>query len=173
MDAHVERVSELTKLARLIGEIRFGLLTTIAEDGSLWSRPISTQRASPEGEVWFFVKDDAPIAKELRRHSRVSICYAKPIDGSYVSISGNCELFSDRAKASELWDTTFQEWLPGGPDDPSLVVARVTVERADYWDTAPPRPGRSRRDSRYWLRTSATIRSTMPRSTWGIGPLPS
>ena len=70
MDAHVERVSELTKLARLIGEIRFGLLTTIAEDGSLWSRPISTQRASPEGEVWFFVKDDAPIAKELRRHSR-------------------------------------------------------------------------------------------------------
>ena len=64
----------------------------------------------------------------------MSICYAKPIDGSYVSISGNCELFSDRAKASELWDTTFQEWLPGGPDDPSLVVARVTVERAEYWD---------------------------------------
>jgi len=122
------------KLAELIGDIRFGVLTTIAEDGSLWSRPISTEQANPDGELWFFAKLDSPLANELRRHRRVSLCYAKPVDCSYVSISGTCELISDRSKAEELWDPSYQQWLPGGPGDASLILVRVTVEGAEYWD---------------------------------------
>lgn len=125
---------EHEKLSELIGDIRFGILTTIAEDGSLWSRPISTQQANPDGELWFFTKLDSPMANELRRHPRVSLCYAKPVDSSYVSISGVCELVSDRKKAEELWDSSYQKWLPGGPQDPSLLLVRVAVERAEYWD---------------------------------------
>ena len=49
-------------------------------------------------------------------------------------MSGTCELLSDREKAEELWDPSYQKWLPGGPRDPSPRV-RVTVERAEYWDS--------------------------------------
>jgi general stress protein 26 len=134
MDRITSRDPKLRKLADLIGDIRFGVLTTIAEDGSLWSRPISTQQATPDGELWFFAKLDSPMANELRHHRRVSLCYAQPVDCSYVSISGTCELISDPSKAEELWDASYQKWLPGGPGDPSLILVRVTVERAEYWD---------------------------------------
>jgi general stress protein 26 len=135
MDTLTRRDPKLRKLARLIGDIRFGVLTTIAEDGSLWSRPVSTQEANPDGELWFFAKRDSPLVTELQRHPRVSICYAKPIDCSYVSISGHSRVLSDRRKAAELWDPSYQAWLPGGASDPDLALIRVSVERAEYWDS--------------------------------------
>jgi hypothetical protein len=74
------------------------------------------------------------MADQLEHHRRVSLCFAKPVDGSYVSALGHCELLSDRMKAEELWDPSFQEWLPGGPQDPSLLLVRFRVDRAEYWD---------------------------------------
>jgi general stress protein 26 len=121
MDTLTQRDPKLRKLAQLIGDIRFGVLTTIAEDGSLWSRPVSTQEANSDGELWFFAKMDSPLVTELQRHPRVSICYAKPIDCSYVSISGHCRVIFDRRKAAELWDRSYHTWLPGGASDPTSL----------------------------------------------------
>jgi general stress protein 26 len=134
MDTLPDRDAKLSKLGELIGDVRFGVLTTVRKDGSLWSRPISTQRANPDGELWLFTKVDSPMARELEDHRHVSLCYAKPVESSYVSILGTCELLSDAKKAEELWDSSYQEWLPGGPHDPSLILVRVTVERAEYLD---------------------------------------
>jgi general stress protein 26 len=134
MDRLRNRGLELRKLAELIRDIRFGVLTTITQDGAFWSRPISTQQATPDGELWFVTKLHSPMANQLERPRRVSLCYAKPVDGSYVSIMGDCELLSDPMKAEELWGPSFQEWLPGGPHDPSLLLVRVRVDSAEYWD---------------------------------------
>ena len=95
MDTLADRGPKLSKLAHLLGDIRFGVLTTVTKDGSLWSRPVSTQQANPDGELWLFTKLNSPMANELERHRRVNLCYAKPVDGSYVSVLGTCELLSD------------------------------------------------------------------------------
>ena len=124
---------QLSKLMELIGDTRFGVLTTVGEDGELWNRPISTWQIDSEGELWFFAKLDSPVVRELRRSRRVSVCYSRSIDCSYVSIAGSCQLIFDPEKAEELWDDSYQHWLPGGPGDPSLVLVRVVVERAEYW----------------------------------------
>ncbi len=51
MNTLAGRDPKLRKLAELIGEIQFGVLTTVGEDGSMWSWPVSTQQANPDGEL--------------------------------------------------------------------------------------------------------------------------
>jgi general stress protein 26 len=133
MDTSMDRDSSIRKLAELIGEIRIAMLTTTTEDGSIRSRPMTTQLAKVDGELWFFTKRESPKADEIRRHRRVSLSYAKPEDNSYVSISGTAELITDQKKAQELWDPSYEQWFPQGASDPSLILIRVTVEQAEYW----------------------------------------
>ena len=133
MDTHLDRDSSIRKLAELIGEIRIAMLTTTTEDGSIRSRPMTTQLAKFDGKLWFFTKRESPKADEIRRHRRVSLSYAKPEDNSYVSISGTAELITDQKKAQELWDPSYEQWFPQGASDPSLILIRVTVEQAEYW----------------------------------------
>ena len=133
MDTPIDRDSAIRKLGELIGEIRIGMLTTTTEDGSLRSRPMTTQLAKFDGKLWFFTKRDSPKADEMRLHRRVSLSYAKPEDNSYISISGTAELITDPKKAHELWDPSYEQWFPQGTSDPSLILIRVTVEQAEYW----------------------------------------
>ena len=134
----------------------FGILTTITKDGSLWSRPISTAQANPNGEIWFFTKLNSPLANALEHRQHASLYYEKPADNTYVSILGICELVSDMKKAEELWDASYREWLAESPHDPSLILVRVAVERAEYWDSPSATwpdagfsaPGPDRRDDR-------------------------
>ena len=65
MDTPLDRGSSIKKLAELIGEIRIAMLTTTAEDGSLRSRPMTTQQATFDGKLWFFTKRESPKVDEI------------------------------------------------------------------------------------------------------------
>jgi general stress protein 26 len=134
MNPQAEREQAIRKLAELIEKIRIAMLTTVSEDGTLWSRPITTQRARFDGDLWFITRLESPKAREVRQHRQVSLSYVRPEENAYVSVSGTAQLVSDPKKAAELWDPSYQDWFPGGPSDPHLVLIRVSVERAEYWD---------------------------------------
>ena len=51
MPVHREAIQ---KLAKMIEDIDFAMLTTVQPDGTLRSRPMSTQRAEFDGTLWFF-----------------------------------------------------------------------------------------------------------------------
>jgi general stress protein 26 len=134
MSPHTERDQAIRKLAALIGEIRVAMLTTVTEEGALWSRPITTQRARFDGDLWLITKLQSPKAREVRQHRQVSLSYVQPEENIYVSVSGTAELVLDPKKVEELWDSSYRAWFPGGPSDPDLALIRVSVERAEYWD---------------------------------------
>ncbi len=134
MSPHTEREQAIRKLAELIGQIRIAMLTTVTEEGALWSRPITTQRARFDGDLWLLTKLESPKARKVRQHRQVSLSFVRPEQNVYVSVSGTAELVSDPKKAEELWDPSYQCWFPGGPSDPHLALIRVSVERAEYWD---------------------------------------
>ena len=56
-----------------------------------------------------------------------------------MSVSGRGELVHDKAKAEEMWNTFAEAWFPGGADDPNLVLVRVDVEQAQYWEDKKPK----------------------------------
>jgi general stress protein 26 len=130
-----ERAANVAKLAGLIKDIEFAMLTTAEEDGSLRSRPMATQRAEFDGDLWFFTHASAPKVGEVERERQVNVAYAAPDDNRYVSVSGRAQVVRDRAKIEELWSAPLKAWFPGGKDDPDIALLRVTVERAEYWDS--------------------------------------
>ena len=42
----------------------------------------------------------------------------------------------DAVKMAELWDPMVKIWCPDGLDDPNLVLLRVSVDKAEYWDAS-------------------------------------
>ncbi len=130
-----ERGEQIRKLDEMIKEIDFAMLTTVAEDGSLHSRPMSTQRAEFDGNLWFFTRASAPKVGEIEREHRVNVAYAKPEDQRYVSVSGWATVVRDRAKIEELWSPELKAWFPKGLEDPDVALLRVSVEKAEYWDS--------------------------------------
>ncbi|HKV09480.1 MAG TPA: pyridoxamine 5'-phosphate oxidase family protein [Thermoanaerobaculia bacterium] len=127
--------NDIEKIRDLIKGIRFAMLTTVDTDGSLRSRPMATQEAEFDGELWFFTGASSPKVDEVERNHRVNVSYAAPDDNTYVSISGTARMVRDKAKAKELWNPALKAWFPEGLDDPDLALLCVRVEKAEYWDS--------------------------------------
>ena len=126
----------IEKLRELIKGIKIAMLTTVDADGVLHSRPMGTQEVEGDDDLWFFTGMGTAKASEVRRDERVNLSYAAPDDNRYVSVSGTAHLVHDKAKAKELWNPILKAWFPKGLDDPDLVLLRVRVEEAEYWDVS-------------------------------------
>jgi general stress protein 26 len=135
MDEHRDAKENIKKLRELIQDIKFAMLTTVEEDGTLRSRPMATQATEFDGDLWFFTNATAPKVDEVQRDQHVNVSYANPEAQKYVSISGRAQLVRDRHKIEELWNPLYKAWFPKGLDDPDLALLQVSVEQAEYWDS--------------------------------------
>ena len=130
-----KRQESIKKVNDLIKDVQVAMLTTI-DWGVLRSRPMQTQEAEFEGDLWFFTSSDTHKTDEIEKDRRVNVSYASPADNSYVSVSGMAEIVKDRAKIEELWNPIYKAWFPKGLDDPTLCLLKVSVEQAEYWDSS-------------------------------------
>ncbi|MEP6903219.1 MAG: pyridoxamine 5'-phosphate oxidase family protein [Actinomycetota bacterium] len=127
------RKETIEKLNALIKEIRIAMLTT-NDGGMLRSRPMATQDTDFDGILWFFTSQQTHKAEEIKLDNRVNASYADPDDNRFISMSGTAELVDDREKIEELWSPAYQAWFPKGLDDPNIILLKVNVEQAEYWD---------------------------------------
>lgn len=123
-------------LAELIEGIEVAMLTSVADDGSLHSRPMATQNHRFDGTIWFFTRQDSPKVGEVQHERAVSVTYSDPHQQRYVAVAGRCEVVTDREKMRELWKPSLRAWFPDGLDDPQLSLLRIEVQEAQYW-TSP------------------------------------
>jgi general stress protein 26 len=126
---------DVKKLAKMIKDIDIAMMTTTADDGSLRSRPMSTQKTDFDGQLWFFTDGESGKVFEIQHDRHVNLSYADPSSSRYVSVSGRAGLVRDKAKIKELWTPAMKAWFPDGVDDPKVALLRVDVEQAEYWDT--------------------------------------
>lgn len=126
---------DIQKLRGLMKDVHICMLTTIDNDGSLRSRPMALQQSEFDGDLWFFTGKSTEKTGEVRRHDEVNVSFAQPDDNKYVSISGKASMTDNPAKAKELWNPAYKAWFPKGLDDPDLTLLKVTVEKAEYWDS--------------------------------------
>ena len=124
------------KLRELIKDIDFAMLTTVESDGTLRSRPMSTQDVEFDGYLWFFTSDKSGKAREIMHDRHVNLSYAKPDDNIYISVSGKGSISHDRAKMKEFWNPFYKAWFPEGLETPDIALLKVTVTQAEYWDSS-------------------------------------
>jgi general stress protein 26 len=127
------------RLNDLIAGIEFAILTTIRPDGSLHSCPMAAHGVDANGVLWLISGSNTEKVEAARSNPRVNLSFADHLAQQYVSISGFCELVRDHVKAAELWHPAYTSWFPGGLDDPNLILLRIAVQQAEFWDTSAGR----------------------------------
>jgi len=138
-----DRDSDIKHLADLMKSIKFAMLTTVEEDGSLHSRPMTTQAVEFDGDLWFFTRVSSPKVWEAAGHREVNVAFADPAKSKFISASGKATLVRDPEKMKELWSPVLKIFFSGGLEDPELGLLKITVEKAEYWDSAPTSIGRA------------------------------
>lgn len=137
MKSELEKSSNesIQKLGELIKDIRFAMFTTVDFDGNLYSRPMATQQVTFDGDLWFFSSRSSAKIRSIEKDQHVNVSYSNPSDNRYISVSGRAEIVSDRAHMEELWNPLYKTWFPEGLEDPDLILIRVRVDSAEYWDS--------------------------------------
>ncbi len=126
----------IARLNELISGIKTAILTTVRPDSTLHSCPMASHPADQNGVLWFISHNNTEKIEAVRSYQRVNLAYADPASQRYVSVSGFCELVRDHELAKQLWEPSYKSWFAGGPEDADLVLMKVDVQQAEYWDTS-------------------------------------
>lgn len=127
---------DLATISELISASRVALLTTQTASGDLHSRPLATQKAGFDGDLWFFTQDPSPKVADIHAHPQVNVSF--DTGKGYLSLAGTAELVHDRDKVDELWSPSMDAWFPAGKDDPAVALLHVRAESAEYWASHEP-----------------------------------
>src|SRR3712207_6232200 len=100
MDNSSSHQESIEKVNELINDIKVAMLTTIS-DGKAVSRPMQTQEAEFDGDLWFMTMKDTSKYQEILANPAVNVAYAGK---SYVSISGTAEFSEDLNRKKEYWN---------------------------------------------------------------------
>ena len=133
------------ELWKLVEGIETAMLTTRRADGHMVARPMATQKRAAGADFWFATMKDMPKVAEISADPRVNLSYYKDRTKEWVSISGEAQVTSDRAKVRELWQPDWKFWFPneggakdGGPEDPRIVLIGVRAVSAQYMTLEKP-----------------------------------
>ncbi len=119
-----------------IKDVKIAMLTTVGDDGLLYSRPMYTQRESRDDGLWFFTARSSAKSLQVKGNRAVNVSYADPGKSLFVSVAGLARIVDDKELERELWNPMNEAFFDGGLDDPELVLLNVDPERAEYWDRA-------------------------------------
>ncbi len=135
MDNKQNGHGDIEKLRDLIKGIKLEMLTTVDKDGSLRSRPMSTQLEDFDGHyLWFFTYGDSPKVHDVQQERQVNVSYSDPGGDRFVSVSGRALLVRDKKTMEKYWDVPLKAWFPEGLDTPDIALLQVAVDKAEYWD---------------------------------------
>ncbi len=119
-------------LNELAKRIPVAMMTTINEQNQLVSRPMLVVSAE-HGVMWFLTRADSGKMEDISSDPRVNLAFVSPA-GEYASVSGRVRISDSPQMLDNVWNATYRAWFPQGRHDPDIVLLRVTVERADYWN---------------------------------------
>jgi len=124
------------QLNELIRNIKFAMFTTVHSDGLPHSRPMAAQEADADNLLWFFTDTNTDKVDAIHENDNVCLSYVDPDGQRYVSVSGTAQLVNNPEKKKELWNPIYKAWFPKELDDPKLVLIRVLITAAEYWDVS-------------------------------------
>ncbi len=134
----IAQSESLHHLAQLVEGIDIAMLVTRRADGTLESRPMATQAVDESSSsLWFFASRTSHLVETIRRDGQVNVAYAHAGHHTYVSVVGEASVVDNERQRHALWRDSYAMWFSGGVDDPDLILIRVAILSADYWESAP------------------------------------
>ena len=125
--------ADVAKVAELIKQFRFAMVTTVDSLGQLVARPMTVQEAEFDGDLWFIASKTSHEVAELGVNPVAGVSFAS--NDTWVSLTGTAEQVYDDARLKEYWNPWVEAWFPDGPDDPNVTLVKFTASGAEYWDS--------------------------------------
>jgi len=129
----MENREKLQNIGKKIKGIRTCLFVTHGLERGLKARPMGTQDIEFDGSVWFMTDKRSNKYKEIENNKSVALEYADGNGVTFVSLSGDAEFLVDQKKIEDFWNPFYKAWFES-PQDQNIVLIKVTVTRAEYWD---------------------------------------
>ena len=96
--------SKIKKVAKLMRDLDFCMLTTRTKRGGLHARPMSNNgEVEFDGDVWFFSATDSRKVREIEAQPSVHLSYVDLDGWRFVSMIGRARIVRDAEKKQELW----------------------------------------------------------------------
>ena len=130
-----KRVSAtMKKVAKLMRDLDFCMLTTHTKNGGLHARPMSNNgEVEFDGDVWFFSAADSRKVREIEATPTVHLSYADLDQWRFVSMTGRARIVRDIQKKRDLWMEELKRWFDEGPESDAVVLIKVTPTIVSYW----------------------------------------
>lgn len=125
--------ADVAKVAELIRDFRFAMVTTVNTLGELVARPMTVQEAEFDGDLWFIAARDSHEIAELDVNPVAGVSFAS--NDTWVSLTGTAKQVDDPARLAEYWNPWVEAWFPDGPEDPNVTLVKFTASGAEYWDS--------------------------------------
>ncbi len=141
-DKHQTDYAELSgqeghdKIFEMVKGIHIAMMTTVARNGSMSSRPMALQDKPFDGTLWFLTRSTSEKVDEIQDDTHVTLTFAEPSDSKYVTLKGRASVSQDRSRIKELWNPMYKAWFPNGEDDPEIAVLKVRVDEGEFWQAS-------------------------------------
>jgi general stress protein 26 len=123
----------LQEIATAIKGIDIAMLTTVTEDGTLASRPMSNNGdVDFDGDSYYFTYEDSRMVADIEEEPAVTLGFTGD-DGLYVAVSGDADLIRDKKEYAEHWNPDLDKWFKDGIDTPDIVMIKVEADRLKWW----------------------------------------
>lgn len=125
--------STKSDIIEIMRDKSIGMLTTVGNDGGLYSHPMDTQEVTDDGDVYFVVGKNSEQGQWLQDTPKVNLAYAD--NGSWLSVAGTVRFLEGEeraAKIGQLWDDSMEAYFEG-KDDPNLGVLVLESDSAQFW----------------------------------------
>lgn len=125
--------ADAARIVELIQKQNIAMVTTVAADGTMKSRPMGIQKVTEEGDLWFFLGRSSDQAQSIGRNPELNVSLTS--SDHWVSVAGRGTLVRDPHLIDEMWDDMVAGYFEGGKEDPEVALLHVRAESAEYWDT--------------------------------------
>jgi general stress protein 26 len=133
--ADTTRTEELASVAKLLKTLDICMLTTRADGGVLHGRPMSNNGlVEYDGDSWFFAQDGSRKVVEIDADPQVEMAFIDTPNGTWINVEGEATVIRDEPdRKRELWQKDLERWFTKGPDDPQVVLIKVSARHIDAW----------------------------------------
>ena len=133
--ADTTTTTELASVAKLLKKLDICMLTTRAGGGLLHGRPMSNNGdVEYDGDSWFFAQEGSRKVVEIDADPQVELAFIDTPNGTWINVEGEASVVrDDPERKRELWQKDLERWFADGPDDPDVVLIKVSARHIDAW----------------------------------------
>ena len=124
----------LSEIAKKMADIDVAMLSTHTDGGAIAGRPMSNNgEVEYDGDSYYFTWEKSRMVDDIKRNPKVGLSFQGK-KAFMVAVEGEADVIKDKAAFKEHWTKDLDDWFKDGVDTKGLVLIKVSVTRAHYWD---------------------------------------